>query len=380
MFPTEQGWDRIVNGTGSYTPTAHFMSVRGSHTLAESLAVTDWTESASSDGRKITSRLSLTVADPRADLADGPDAPLGWMGQQIIARAGFRHRDRELVVPLGQWLIDEPGTEPSRWTAYGPPDEPMWVERGTDAQPAATDLLSLLEDDLPWLTGPRTNATVWSEIVRLVEGRIPIADTWAGLAPTARVPAGVVYDGDRLTAICDLLATIGAVAWVNRAGALEPRPAEPVGIDWVIPADAIVAPLMRGGRDGLFNRAIVTGTTEDNEEIRAVASETSGPFSVDGPFGVVTKTFNNPLAKTQRSLDATALTYLRQGIEGRMVRWQVDLAVPNFALDVLDRVQLMLPDGQTVTGPVVALTRSQTGMQIEIPARYAEVWPNAVTL
>lgn len=375
MFPVEPGWSRIVSG-GSYTPVADFTSVRGAVTLAEGLDVSEWSESATSDNRKVTSRLSLTVADPRADIADGPDAPLGWMGQRIIASAGFAHRGRELRVPMGQWRIDDPGTEPARWAEYGT----MLVQRGTVASPTGADLLSLLEDDLPWLTGPRAGGTVWSEVVRLVEDRIPIADTWAGLEPLTSVPASVVYEQDRLTAICDLLATIGAVAWVNRAGALEPRPAVPIEVAWDVPATAVVRPLMMGGREGLFNRVIVTGSDDDGTEMRAVASETEGPFSVTGSFGVSTKTYSNPLAKTQGALDATARTYLRQGIEGRAVRWLIDLAVPNYALDPLDLVRVTLPDGRRVTGPVVGLTRGPSSMQVEIPAKYTEVWPDAVAL
>lgn len=330
--------------------------------LADRLDVTGFTESASSDGRKITSRLTLTCPDPTASLAEGPDAPLGWMGQRLIGRAGFTHRDRSLTVPLGQWRIDRPDPDAPTWTPYS---DAMMVRRGGQVQVDASDLLSLLEDDLPVLTGPLPGGTIQSEVVRLVAGRLPVASEWP-VSAQKRAPAQV-YADNRLTAICDLLATVGAAAWVNRAGALEPRPLERAGLDWVIPTAAVEQARLLGGREGLFNVAIVTGTDDDGNELREVAQETRGQFSVHGTFGVVTRTFNNPLGKTRSALRLTAETYLRQGVEGRAARCEIRLTTPNWAVDVLDRVQLTLPDGTVVAGPVVALERSPDTMSIEVP-------------
>lgn len=377
VYPTDDRWAALASG-GSYTPAASFQAVRGARTLASRLDVSTFRESASSDGRKVTHTLDLTCPDPTGSLADGPDAPLGWMGQQLIARAGFASGDLQQTVPLGQWRIDRPDPGAPTWVPY---PTGMQVRRGSSVRVTSSSLLGLLTDDLPVLTGPLPGGTIQSEVIRLVDGRLPVASTWWDPVLAAQpAPASQVYQDNRLGAICDLLATIGGVAWVDRAGAFRPIPADKSGVDWVIPPGAIVTPRQVGSRDGVHNVVIVTGTDDDGNELRAVAREEHGPFSVHGSFGVVTRTYSNPLGKTQAALDQTASTYLWQAIRGRSIRYEVELTTPNWALDVLDRVQFTTPDGRTVTGPVVHLERDPSGMSIEVPVPWAEVWPDAVAL
>lgn len=407
MYPVDSRWAAMVAG-GSTTPTGGLQAWRGGTLLADALDVPGWSEQVSVDDRKVVSRLTFTAADPTASLASHPHATLGWAGQQVNARAGYRVQGADQTIPLGWWRIDSPTPDAPTWVTYGPSGTfvavgswpEAWpgtfypgqaypgpvttlisgsgrqVRRGGQVSVSCSDLLTLLEDDLRSLTGPLTGGTVQSEVTRLIDGRIPVAATWTGVDGGHSVPANMTYPDNRLSAICDLLGTVGAVAWINRAGAFQPLPATSTGTDWVIPAGAVVSAPVIGSREGIFNLVIVTGTDEDGNDMRVSVAETSGLFSVHGPFGVTSKTFSNPLAKTLSALQATAATYLRQGIESRAVRFKITLTTPHWALDPLDRVSFTDPDGVTFAGAVVGLDRSPTGMSIDLVIPYAEVWPD----
>lgn len=367
MWAVSDLWRILVAG-GSVTPAVEVASSLAGTRLAD-LDPVSWRVSSSSDGRKVSSDLSLSVADPNGDLTLGLRAPLGFVGQRLTVRAGFEapYGAPELV-PMGTWVIHNPGGVAPEWADYGT----MQVRRGGVVQPQASDLLAMIEgDDFTALTGPLAGGTVRSEVLRIVGSRLPIAGAWPGVNDLVPVPGGT-YSDNRLTALCDVLELAGAVAWVNRAGALQPIPAVKGTIDRVV-SGAVKARRVEGGREGLYNRVIVTGTDDAGAPLIGIASETTGPLAVDGPYGVMAKRVGNPLGKTQAALDATAQTYLEQGIAARTVRLVVELVTPDFALDVLDRVTVRDPDGD-LTGMVQSATHTHTSTELTVAVPWSEVW------
>lgn len=371
MWQASDVWPALVGG-GSVTPLVSVRSSLGSDQLGE-VPVESWQETVTVDGRKVTSTLEVRAADPNGDLTVGLRAPLGYIGQRLSVRAGFARpgafsasgdlaRNPGELVPMGQWIITDPGSSPNTWVDY----PTMRVRRGGDVKPKGADLLTLLEnDDLTALTAPLPGATVRSEVLRLVGGRIPVAADWPGVDADRPVLSEAVYDSNRLSAICDLLERVGAAAWVNRSGALQPLPTMPDNYVRVITDAVVIDRQITGGRSGLYNRVVVTSSAEDGTPMVGVASETSGPLSVHGPFGAVVRRENNPLAKTQGALDATAATYLQQGLNARSVRIVLRLTVPDYAIDPLDRVVTRDPD-LSVIGTVVGITRGSDGMTLTL--------------
>lgn len=403
MYPTNSTWGAMVNG-GSVQTTGGMQVWRGGTLLEQALKVEGWTETITVDERKVVSQLTFTAPDPNADLASRPDAILGWAGQQVGVRAGYRVRSGDMTLPLGWWRIDTPTPDPATWVDYSSralagnypgmnypgtsypgvgvltneSRHRLRVRKGGQVSVSCSDLLTLLEDDLPSLTGPLPNATVQSEVIRLIAGRIPVAATWAGVNGAYVVPANMVYPDNRLAAICDLLGMPGAVAWINRAGAFQPLPASKSTVDWLVPISAVESAPVAGSLEGIYNKAIVTGSTEEGADIWVAAVGGDGLFGSRGPFGTVSKSFSDSVGKTSVALQATADKYLREGIDARAVRFVITLVTPNWTIDPLDRVSYTDPDGRTFAGPVVGITRSLAGMSMELVVPYREVWPDAL--
>lgn len=370
MYPTTSLWSTLTSG-GSVAPAVVVRSSLGADPLGE-VTPESWEESASSDGRKVSSTLSLSVADPLGNMTRGLRAPLGWMGQRLAVRAGFAKpgafatgaddsRQSGELVPMGSWLITDPGSVPVQWVDYGT----MQVSRGGVVTPSAIDLLAILDgDDFTALTAPLTGATVRSEVLRIVGGRLPVAASWPGVDGSTAYASTEAYGDNRLGALCTVLNAAGAVAWVNRSGALQPLPLSKTAVDRVLPKAVIESKRIVGGRDGLFNQAVVTGTATDGTPLIGIATEVTGPLAADpAKFGTVTKRFSNPLVHTQGGLDATAATYLAQGIAARAVRVDVSLDVPDYAIDPLDLLTVLDVD-QPLTGTVQSLKRGGSGMSL----------------
>lgn len=378
MWPVSSLWPYLVGG-GSVTPMVTVRSMLGADFLAD-VSPQSWSESVSCDGRKVSSTLELQVADPKGVLTSGVRAPLGWLGQRLTVRAGFAKpgafvvtgndsRQPAEMLPMGSWLITAPGSSPVRWVDY----PTMKVRRGGLVSPTAVDLLALLEDDdFTTLMAPLSGGTVRSEVLRIVGDRLPVAATWPGVDGSLAVPASSAYPDNRLQALCDVLAVAGAAAWVNRAGVLQPLPLAKTTVDRALTNAVIVSKVIVGGRDGLFNRAIVKGSAADGSPLIGVASETTGPLSVTSEYGVVAKTFNNPLGQTQAAIDVTAATYLAQGIAARSVRAEIALTTPDYAIDILDRVSATDPDG-TLSGLVQSFRRSSSGMTLNVSVPWSQV-------
>ena len=325
-----------------------------------------------SDGRKVTARLDLSVADPRGVLA-APNGPLGWVGQQLVVRSGVSRRSYSELIPCGSYRIDDSGSGPQAWSVHR---NGIAVRRGGPLRPSASDLLSILEDDdLVGLEQPLPGGTIRSEVVRLVGGRMPVASTWPGVAdPT--VPASVTYDSNRLSAICALAASVNAVVWAGRSGELQlvPSPAATAPAVWFATATTTVSIVVAGNRTGVYNRVIVEGTDASGAPLRGVADVLDGPLSVLGPFNVAAFRHNDPLAKTQAAVDLSAQTMLSNMAAQRTVRARITV-VADPALDPLDVVAVTDPEGRVWQGPVVSceMPLEPGVMVIEVPVPLSTV-------
>lgn len=356
-----------------------------------------------SDGRKVTSRLSLNVADSHGTLAT-PLGPLGWLGQQLVIRSGVSRPSHEELIPCGSYRIDDPGAIDLAWSMHTkyvtvagyadlwsdvwddtwgvfvtrqvPQGDAIAVRRGGRLSVSASDLLAILEeDDFVGLEQPLAGATIRSEVVRLVGGRIPVASSWPGVADPS-VPASVTYDSNRLTALCSLAAAVNAVVWAGRSGELQfvPQPIAGATPVWTADATRAVKILIAGNRTGVYNRFIVEGTDEAGAALRGVADVDSGLLAVGPPYGTVTYRHSDPLAKTQAAVDAAAVTYRDRIVGDRTA--QVKVTVPaDPSLDPLDVVAVTDPEGRVWSGPVTAcdMPLEPGVMVLTIPVPLSEV-------
>lgn len=319
-----------------------------------------------SDGRKVTARLDLSVADPRGHLAI-PSGPLGWVGQQLVVRSGVSRKSYQEWIPCGSYRIDDSGAGSQAWSVHR---NGKAVRRGGRLSPSASDLLSILEDDdFVGLEQPLPGGTIRSEAVRIVGGRIPVASSWPGVADPA-VPASVTYDSNRLTSLCALAAAVNSVVWAGRSGELQfiPIPATSAPAVWSAKSDRVVDLLVAGNRTGIYNRVIVEGTDASGAPLRGVADVTDGPLRVDGPFGTVTYRHNDPLSKTQAAVDASAVTMRDNLMAQRTVRAKITVPA-DYSLDPLDVVAVTDPEERVWKGPAMSCSMPlEPGvMVLEIP-------------
>lgn len=67
-------------------------------------------------------------------------------------------------------------------------------------------------------------------------------------------------------------------------------------------------------RAGAYNRVVVTSSASNAEDIRSVAQVTSGPMSVNGPYGVEVREWSSPLIRTKAEAGAAAANMLADSV------------------------------------------------------------------
>lgn len=185
----------------------------------------------------------------------------------------------------------------------------------------------------------KAGASAFAEIRRLTG--MPVEETVADVA----VPALKVWEakqGGRLDAVLELGRVLGGSAVVNSRGA------------WEIVPDMIgesVATLKLGAEgtvidvadeidtDEVYNEVVGTFEDVNGKPIFAVARVTSGPLSVDGPYGVNTRYYSSDLVKTQGQANTAVQSVLDQSIGSQQYDVQIQCHV-NPLVEIGDVVAL----------------------------------------
>lgn len=185
----------------------------------------------------------------------------------------------------------------------------------------------------------KAGVSAFAEIRRLTG--MPVEET----VPDVAVPALKVWEakqGGRLDAVLELGRVLGGSAVVNSRGA------------WEIVPDAIgeaVTSLKLGAEgtvidvadeidtDEVYNEVVGTFEDVNGKPIFAVARVTSGPLSVDGPYGVNTRYYSSDLVKTQARANVAVQAVLDQSIGSQQYDVQVQCHV-NPLVEIGDVVAL----------------------------------------
>ena len=338
----------------------------------EPLPVASWSLAwKGGDREKVQGTLSIEVKDPDGKL--GPwlyDDPLGVGGSilQVIYTVGGGGD-----VKTGWYRITGNATEESwafrviREDGYVQADSDLpnhyrhiAVPLGSSVSVTAHDLsVELDANEFLAPENPQT-ATVISEVRRLVGDTMPVI--FDPRIADVTVPTSVVYEENRLEAIQDLLAMVGAVYRMTGDGELECylRDTAPVAV-LAGGSDGVLINLTRGQKlDDVYNIGVVTSTRKDSQtvdgEVREVEvpvigrySITTGPFRASGPLGRRVIRNGNPLMDS----DAKAYKAAESLVLNRLNAQTVDVPVqclPNPALQCGDIVTIEAPqsDGRLV--------------------------------
>lgn len=335
--------------TGSYEIRVYADAWYDGATTVEDLPLVDAAIEWDADA-DVQASLKAVVKDPDGRLVprEATD-PLAPFGQEIAVSATVVARGRPAFepVPLGWFGLQDPeSTERWRRRPSG-----TWRPPTASISVVGEDRMRLLAD-YPFLapSQPPAGATVVSEINRLVEDLVPVADLDNGLVDRA-VPAGTIYEGDRVPALQALARAIGGNLVVNSSGVLVPaRPTQygdaPVWTFTVGEGGDILDYRWKPTRDGVYNAVVASGEADgDKAPVRAIAYNTSptDPTRWDGPFGRKPYFFSSPLLTTTAQCVLAAQSRLDNLIRGR--ERELTLTVRrNFLYEPDDPVLVQLPD------------------------------------
>jgi hypothetical protein len=311
------------------------------------------------DDADIRTTATMTIADPYGRLTPVVDDMnrLSVYGHEIYLRQGLviTPHGRVELVALG-WLRVQnvKVTERFRRNRAG-----VWVSGGAVLEVEALDRMAGV-DDYRFLTPeqPAAGATCLAEIRRLVDGRLRIG-TWPAVTDPA-VPADLVYDDSRTTAIRALATAANVKAYVDRDGNLMIRPrALAVTGDLTLTGDpdgGLIAITAEWSRDGVANAVIARGEATDKAPVQAIAYEDdpSSPTRWDGPYGRVPAFYSSPVITTPAQAAAAATTRLNTYLAGRD-RVVTMTAVPNPAADPGSTVITVQTPRETMTGRLLAM-------------------------
>lgn len=329
----------------------------GASVLAEDIPATGravWVRS-----QKVPESLTLTVPrfsvedDATFDWSPGVDAaaPLARFGQvlDVTVQAGG------VDVRLGRYLITS------------------WQDQGRDIRVNATGLLQTAADDrLTTVTAPRDGGTLRSEFQRLLPPNVQASFTDL---TNRECPRAMEWPDDRLEALYEI-----ADAWPARIlsdpwGQVQVLPplGDPVPVVTLTDGEGgtVVSAPPSDSRERNYNR-VVARSSATGVDVQAVAEMTSGPMSVNGPYGAVTKFFTSPLLLTQDQCLAAAQSQLAASVRPSRTL-QVELA-PDPRLEIDDAVMVVTDKGTRwerqnvgfITGVDMPLTVTDGSMRIDV--------------
>jgi hypothetical protein len=279
-------------------------SWQGDDLRAEALPVVSGTWSADAT-QQVPEQLTITVpTGAYAEWIPGTDTthPLARYGQvldvSIIVSSADGQRTWE--TQIGRAGIQG-------WSAADPGD--VSVE-------AVGVLQRVADDRLPEPTSPSVGSTFFSEFRRLLSGGIPVDLDPAVIDRV--VPGDFVWQEDRLSALYDLADAWPVQIHVDPDGALRlTAPLSPV-----VPAAVMTFKDGEGGtivsaprsdtRADVYNAVVARANTSEPNlpTVQAHAQLTSGPMSVDGPYGPVRRFYSSPLLDSYEQCVAAANSVL----------------------------------------------------------------------
>lgn len=341
MLPTSPRWPLAI--TTSHT-VAHLVQVwRGAQLLVPDLPVSGGSV-VRDHGAVLTSAAQVEVADP-AWLPVQPTDPLMPLGDELRIHLGIRYPDgsTELVHVFSGPVTSCPTALTSgQFTVH------------------ADGWLRYVADDRFLAPYAPTGSTT-AAITALLQGSVPGAVVDVAV-PDRPVPPGILFEEDRLQAVQDLAAGLGAVVTERPQGGFRVAP-DPAPDPDAVPARTY----LHGDGNTLLARheaeltreerynAVVASNPDDNA-VRAVATvdDPASPVRWGGPFGRKPLFFSSPLL-TAATVQQAASTRLG-GLRGRVRKVEADIG-PDPALEPGDHVLIRWPTSHRARGPVQELVQ-----------------------
>ncbi|WP_172121319.1 hypothetical protein [Actinomyces faecalis] len=316
-----------------------------------------------SASQQVQGSLSLTV--PRvASAGEDADArdwrpvdltsPLACAGQvlHVSVTVGSLVTGQSWAVPLGRFLVTE------------------WEADDQTVKVSGRSLLHRLEEDrLTTPTAPRVGGTLATELRRLVGTHMGVIIDPA--LADRRCPS-MSWGESRIDAVYEIADAWPARLREGQDGILYVLPPAAGGQARVMSDGAegtVIGAPSAARRDGVYNRVVARGqdiTDSGAPAFQAVADQTTGPLSVSGPYGVVTKFFSSPLITSQSVAEKTAASMLATSVRRQVTVPVTHVPDPTISLD--ETVELVTQ----ATAGTELIRRTGTVASVEVPLGWSE--------
>lgn len=370
MWAAPDGWLDVLSRSHVVTPQAT-ITLEGDELAT--VTPSGWSLRRQLQGNRVDAELSMAVPDETSRLlTDDYRSPLQAYGQRVDFRLRVTSGSFEAVCPMGIYRTESAVPAGGHWTLY---PNGRWKRPSTLVDVTGVDLLALTVDhDFLEPSVPPVGSTAHSEIRRLLDGdmqtRLTVADQPIESAP---------WEGTRIAALLDLFAAMDAVAVVGRSGLLESIPSagsgqrlqiSPADPDGYVPSatTGLVDWRPEATREGVYNGVTTEGQTADGESVQGFDFVRSGPLAWRPQgYGRVTYKHDSPLITSSLHANFAAATRLRNLTASR-TRTLTIHTLPNPALDVLDTVEVVMPETERIIPALVTAIELGDGQPMTITA------------
>jgi len=316
--------------------------------------------------RDVEGALSIVLLDDESE-GSALSQVIHAIGMRVNVRAGFQLADSVETVSMGWYdIYDVKSVDAWEWYDW----RTDAVKTSSVVSVEALDFISVVANS-PFLVvqQPTAGADAWATIQELCTGIVSVLDPGF---PAKTIPAGLVFEWDRLAAIKQIAALWGAVKPVmtpdNQLTLAYTSDAGDVIDDFGVQIN-IAAWQDSSNSADLHNGVTFLGKTPEGIELVGTATEDSGLSAWGGNFGYRPLRASSDLMSTQAMVDAAAATRLQTEIKSRAVTQTVD-ALWHPGVELRDRPNLVLPDRTVPTevlGATLPLTKGAMSVTLRLP-------------
>lgn len=259
-----------------------------------------------------------------------PRDPQDWLapfGARLIVFCRVTAGDYSARLQLGDYTIDAVPSADDEAFILGE----TRITVGSRVDLALKDrMVEVQRDRFTGLASPTSLASVWSEVALLVG--LPVTRT----LPDAAITRSVVYEEDRVSAVCDLLSILGGEPFMEWDGTLSARSitaGSPVAALTIGEQGTIIKVGSALSADGVYNGIIIRGETDGQSPILTELWINEGPLAATArggertPFHRVPRFYSSPFIATQAQAQAAAPALLEQFSQARASSLQVQCII-----------------------------------------------------
>jgi hypothetical protein len=299
-------------------------------------------------------------------------------GSVVNIKAGFKlPGDVEEIISLGWFLINDMEIEEA-WKSYSKEGVTNLVRKGSRITINLRDFMQKVVDYKFLVPTAPTQPTAWDEIVYLVQDVIGTqTPSYAGYADQP-IPYTLTYGEDRMQAVKDLAAVLGAEPVMLPNGKLTLKPLNQVqgsgntapAFGWNVNVSEYKKTL---SREDVYNIVVAKGKTETSNTLVGYAIKSDGPTSFYGATGPRPIFFETDLLTTGTAVKAYAEAQL-SALAARQSQVVPISALPNPAIELSDYVQLTIQGSSNpITARIIGFSyrdKGEMSVNLSMPANW----------